>query len=238
MQLYYSESISGDICKLDQNEANHCLRVMRMKKGEKLQVTDGKGFLYDCTIISENVNDCELKINEKINKSGTEQSSIQIAVALTKNPSRFEWFVEKAVEIGIHRIIPIECKNSEKVTFKRDRIHKLAIAAMKQSLRTRLPIIEDIKKLDQLLITSNNQYKCIATMNHPQNTGLHQLYSNPGDILIVIGPEGDFSDAETNLALNHNFKPITLGDFRLRTETAALYACMTVNLINQFSNPH
>jgi len=230
-QLYYTKKVTGNQCVLDAEEALHCIKVLRMRKGDELRVTDGNGGIYLCRIINDNLKNCELQIISQLSSDHFSKPIIHIATALTKNPARFEWFVEKAIETGVSRITPIDCKNSEKVTFKRERIEKLAVAAMKQSLRIHLPIIDDVMKFNNFVEKYQYENRYIALMEHPHILQIDDLAGIKEDVVFLTGPEGDFTFEEVEIATRHGFKPISFGNFRLRTETAALYSCILANLM-------
>lgn len=235
MHTFYTPDIITDIYTLDEDESKHCIKVLRLKNGDNIQLLDGKGNIYFAQITDDNAKKCSVKIIEKSNQQ-KKAFKVIMAVAPTKNMDRMEWFVEKATEIGINIIIPIECKNSERSVIKTERLNKVAISAIKQSLNAYLPEISEIISFNELM----NQYKNFEGQKFiahckPNETKHHLIsqYKKNSDVLIVIGPEGDFTDEEINLALKTGFHQISLGQNRLRTETAALYACTAINLMNE-----
>lgn len=236
MNLFYiADPISG-VLRFSEQESRHCIKALRLKTGDELHLTDGKGNLYRGEIRDNNIKACQIEVLEQI--SGYPQPSyrLHIGVAPTKNSDRLEWFVEKAVEIGITEITALACEHSEHVSVNADRIRRLMIAAMKQSLRIDLPTFTPSVPFSAFIQGVQNRYaqKYIAYCGTPaQHPPLLQTVCLPGqDTLILIGPEGDFSPKEVQYAVSCGFIPVSLGKFRLRTETAALLACAAVQLIN------
>ena len=238
MQLFYCKDIIPNaFCTLDAEESRHAVKVLRLREGDGLDVTDGCGNLYHCQIVDANDKACVVEAAFDSNNQTIKQSSIHLAVAPTKNPSRMEWLVEKAVEIGVGEITLLQCDHSERSFLKTDRLEKLAISAMKQSLHTVLPKINPAVPLkDWLKFQSsifNSQLKFIAHCEADKPRSPLATALQPGrDAVVLIGPEGDFSEEEITLALEYGFQPVSLGPSRLRTETAALYAVTAFNLIN------
>ncbi len=219
---------------LPESDSQHCVRVLRMKEGDFVEIIDGKGFRYRCQLTNAHSKRASVEIIEKTHVPVSWTNSITIAVAPTKHLDRMEWMVEKLTEIGINRIIPLLCRHSERKEIKVERLEKIAISAMKQSLKTTLPIISPMTTFKTIVTGVNAAQKFIAYCDPtiPRKL-LSQEYSANRDTIIMIGPEGDFSIDEIRLALDNGYKPITLGDNRLRTETAAITACDTCHIINQ-----
>ncbi len=233
MHLFYSPQSREGIFTLDSSESAHCTRVLRLVTGDTIYLTDGKGRMMKARIIKPDKKACMAEIVE-IRDTPTERVfSLEIAIAPTKNTDRFEWFLEKSVEIGIDRIIPLLCKNSERRTIKHERLSKVMIAAMKQSLSTWLPEITPLATFEELVERPFDGTKLIATGSAGSGNNTGKLYKPGSDALILIGPEGDFSDTEMDLAREKGFLPVSLSDKRLRTETAGLVACHSVNLLNE-----
>jgi 16S rRNA (uracil1498-N3)-methyltransferase len=232
MYLFYSETILGNYHVLSRDESKHCIKVLRLKKGDVIHLTDGKGNLYETIIAEDNINKCRLGIRRVIPEYGRRNFSLHIAIAPTKNINRLEWFLEKATEIGIDRITPLICKHSERKNIQPDRLKKVMVSAMKQSLKAYLPILDAAVDLQKFIQHDFHAEKYIAYCSENFNGSLKESYTTGKDVLILIGPEGDFSADEVNKALTAGFKPITLGPARLRTETAALVACASVNFLN------
>ncbi len=238
MQLFYCRDItSTGFCTLDAEESRHAVRVLRLREGDELNVTDGKGNLYTCHIVTADDRACVVECVSNSSNQAIKQSNIHLAVAPTKNPSRMEWLVEKAVEIGVGEITLLNCDHSERSFLKTDRLEKLAISAMKQSLHTLLPEIHPAVNLKDWLNSQfsilHSQLKFIAHCEADKPRTPLATALQPGhDAVVLIGPEGDFSEEEIALALDSGFQPVSLGPSRLRTETAALYAVTAFNLIN------
>ena len=238
MQLFYCKDITlNAFCTLDAEESRHAVRVLRLREGDELNVTDGRGNLYRCRIVTADDRACVIEAAEQEFSALHSPFSIHLAVAPTKNPSRMEWLVEKAVEIGVGEITLLQCDHSERTFLKTDRLEKLAVSAMKQSLHTLLPEIHPAVNLKDWLNSQfsilNSQLKFIAHCESDKpRTPLATALTPGKDAVVLIGPEGDFSPEEIALALDCGFQPVSLGPSRLRTETAALYAVTAFNLIN------
>ncbi len=238
MQLFYCKDISPEgFCTLDAEESRHAVRVMRLREGDAINVTDGKGNLYTCHIIDANDRACVVEVAGQESPIPDSHFSIHLAVAPTKNPSRMEWLIEKAVEIGVGEITLLSCDHSERSFLKTDRLEKLAISAMKQSLHTLLPTINPPIRLKDWLnnrqLTASCSLKCIAHCEADQpRKSLGSVFEAGRDAVVLIGPEGDFSREEIDLALGCDFQPVSFGSSRLRTETAALYAVAAFNYVN------
>jgi 16S rRNA (uracil1498-N3)-methyltransferase len=234
MYLFYSESISGNTHSLPPDESKHCIKVLRLKKGDSVNLTDGKGSLFESIIIDDNFKKTSLEITGRKDQYGQKTFNLHLAVAPTKNLHRYEWFLEKATEVGIDRITPFVCKHSERRTIQWDRLNKIITAAMKQSLKAYHPILDNVIDFQKFILQDFKHEKYIAYCNEKENNNnsIKEIYQKGEDALILIGPEGDFSGDEIDKALKAGFKPITLGPSRLRTETAALVACISINLLN------
>lgn len=240
MQLFYCKDISpNSYCTLDADESRHAVRVLRMRQGDELNVTDGRGNLYQCKIVDANDRACVVEATFNASNQTIRHSSIHLAVAPTKNPARMEWLVEKAVEMGVGEITLLQCDHSERSFLKTDRLEKLAISAMKQSLHTLLPMINPAVKLSDWLTqtvkqSGNQAIKLIAHCETDKpRTLLSEALKLGMDTIVLIGPEGDFSTDEIALAIESGFIPVSFGTARLRTETAALYATAAFNFVNE-----
>ncbi|MCW3806237.1 16S rRNA (uracil(1498)-N(3))-methyltransferase [Plebeiibacterium marinum] len=233
MQLFFDTDFSAKQPTLNLEESKHCIKVLRHRNGDEISVLNGNGTIYTATITDANPKACRLEITEE----KTEEKRpfrIHMAVAPTKNIDRFEWFLEKATEIGIEEITPIICDHSERKVIKPERLNKILVSATKQSLKHYLPQLNAVTSFKDFISNNKNtnSNKYIAhCQNHPK-TLLKNSYKNNEDVLILIGPEGDFSIEEIKEATENNFNEISLGKARLRTETAALMACATINFIN------
>jgi 16S rRNA (uracil1498-N3)-methyltransferase len=231
LNLFYQPLIDQQIHHLDAEESRHCIKVLRKKNGDVIHLTDGKGFFYEASIIKADPVQCDFKIINQTQQS-EKNFSIHIAIAPTKNADRMEWFVEKAVELGVDKITLIECAHSERIYLKPDRLKKIACSAMKQSLKAMLPVIEGPVKLNTVIIQADEALRFIAHVDHSNPLHLKDAASPAQRYLAMIGPEGDFSDPELALAEQHSFRKVSLGTSRLRTETAGIAACHILNLIN------
>lgn len=232
--LFYSPDIIIN-SKLPEIESHHCVKVMRMQNGDLLTVTDGKGHFYKCTLIDANPKNSLVNIIEKIEVNQSRNFVLHIAFAPTKQMDRNEWFVEKATEIGIDRLTPIITNYSERKEIKFERLIKTAISAMKQSQQPFLPHIDGKVSFNDFIKLPFNGNKYIAHCYKTPKTPLTQIYNKGSNALILIGPEGDFSELEVESAINSGFNPISLGESRLRAETASLIATHTIHVINSLS---
>lgn len=232
MHLFYTPDISGSEYFLNEEETKHCTKVLRLKENELIYLVDGKGGFYKAAISDISGNKCLLKILETQIDFGKRSYRLHIAIAPTKNIDRFEWFTEKATEIGIDEITPIICQRSERKHIKTERLEKIAISAIKQSVKAYLPKINQTKNFNDFIKTAASDLKCIAHCLPENKQNLKSLIPSQKDILILIGPEGDFTPQEIQMALKNNFIPVSLGESRLRTETAGIVATA---IVNQFS---
>ena len=232
-QFFYSTQIYDDSIILPEDEALHALKVLRKKNGDQVTVVDGKGNLYYTSIDSENIRDCRLSIISAEQNYGRQNYYIHIGIAPTKSHDRVEWFVEKAVEIGVQEISFILTNNSERNNVKLNRIYKCSVSAMKQSLKAHLPQINDIVPMKDFMKSCGNSEKYMAHLNEDENNHLIKSIAIGNDYCILIGPEGDFSSSEINESAEYGFKPVSLGNNRLRTETAGIASCHIFNLVNE-----
>lgn len=232
MQLFYCPDIDNSIYTLNEEESKHCIRVLRMHAGDRFQITDGRGNLFEVEITDEHPKRCSVRVISTLSNYEAKDFFLHIAVAPTKNISRFEWFLEKATEMGIHEISPIICDHSERKDVKTSRLEKVIIAAIKQSLKAYLPKLNPSLSFSSFIKQDFKGQKFIAYCDG-DHINLKDQYQLKEDVCILIGPEGDFSPEEVNLALEYGFKTISLGKSRLRTETAAIAACHTINLLNE-----
>ncbi|MBQ4499613.1 MAG: 16S rRNA (uracil(1498)-N(3))-methyltransferase [Alistipes sp.] len=234
MQLFYAPEITIPRYTLPEEESKHCLRVLRMELGDELHLTDGRGTMYRCKVVDANAKRCTVEVVERIDNYEPLPYRLTMAVAPTKNIDRFEWFLEKATEVGITEIYPIECDHSERRQIKLDREQKVITAAVKQSLKAYHPTLHPLTDLRTLLTMEFDGEKYIAHCNDTlgEREYLGKLIKKGGNVLILIGPEGDFSPEEITFALRNGFKPISLGKQRLRTETAAVIATVITATVN------
>lgn len=238
MELFYSYEVTGRFCRLDADEGGHCIRVLRHRAGDQIDVIDGLGTLYHCRLTLDNAKGAEAEILETHADWGGHPYKLTIGCCPTKNNDRFEWFVEKATELGVDRIVPLIGEHSERKVYKTERAQRIALAATKQSLKARIPEIAEPVSVKDFLRESPGNLKLIAYCFEDESIPrrsiqdvLKEMPGGPGqDITVLIGPEGDFSPAEASLALKHGYIPIHLGPSRLRTETAAITAVEAVYL--------
>jgi len=226
MQLFYAENIREGKFVLDKTDSGHCIKVLRKKAGDEIHLADGKGMLFTAKIVDANHNKCKYEIITEQEGFGVREKYLHVAISPTKNINRFEWFLEKATEIGIEEITPILTYHSERKTIKEDRLNKILISAMKQSLKAKLPKLNPLMKWKSFLQEeswSTYDFKGIACMVEKSTSFKKQAFGQ--NTLVVIGPEGGFSDLEIEEAVAQNFTPVTLGESRLRTETAGIVVC-------------
>lgn len=235
MQLFYAPEISLPRYTLPEEESKHCVRVLRMTVGDELHLTDGKGNMYRCKVVSDNVKRCEVEVVQTWPEYERMSYGLTMCVAPTKNIDRFEWFLEKATEIGISEVYPLECDHSERRQIKLEREEKVITAAVKQSLKAYHPVLHDLTSVRDIIAMDFEGEKYIAHCDSSfgERPYLGNLVKKGANTLILIGPEGDFSKEEINFALQNGFKAISLGRERLRTETAAVVATTVVATINK-----
>lgn len=229
--IFFTPDILSNV-ELPAEEALHCIKVLRKKEGDEILLTDGKGFFYDAEIMQANPKHCIVNILKTIEQPKDWDFNLQIAFAPTKNIDRIEWFAEKATEIGIDRLSPILCQHSERKEIKAQRIEKILVSAMKQSQKALLPQLDDMQSFSKFIKQEFEGQKFIAHCYPQEKVLLKDIYKKSGNALILIGPEGDFSEEEVRMAIDNGFEPISLGESRLRTETAALVACHTLHVLN------
>ena len=234
MQLFYNPNLteSSQRITFSREESKHIVKVLRKTVGDSLNITNGKGWTFSAEIENANLKNCTAIL---VSKSFQERRSYQIhlAVAPTKMNDRFEWFLEKATEIGIDSITPIICDRSERKVIKAERFEKILQSAMKQSLHYYLPILHDAIPYQNFIKQTYEGQLFIAHCEESDKTSLKQQLKSKTNVWILIGPEGDFSVKEITQAIQNDFIPVTLGETRLRTETAAIVACHSVAFINE-----
>jgi len=235
MQLFFNPDLSDKTTSFTFNkeESRHIIRVLRKKVGDDLQITNGKGLLFVARITSATDKKCSVNIERVEKKQKPWNYYLHIAIAPTKLNDRFEWFLEKSTEIGIDEITPIICDNSERKVIKFDRLQKVIVSATKQSLKFQLPKLNPPEKFGEFIKKDFHETKLIAHCEDSGKNSLKKLIQPKQSVLILIGPEGDFSLEEISKALRHNYIPLSLGESRLRTETAGIVACNTVSIINE-----
>jgi 16S rRNA (uracil1498-N3)-methyltransferase len=234
MNLFYAPNIATD-ASLPEEESGHAVRVLRMREGEELTVIDGQGHFYRSEITSAHPKHCTVQVLE-VTDEPLRPYRVEIAVAPTKNLDRMEWLMEKCVEMGLDRFIPLKCRFSERKELKLERMERIAVSAMKQSLKATLPELSPMTDILPFLREPFEGQKFIAHCYKDSDRLLLSREVKAGSaVRILIGPEGDFSPEEVETALAAGYRPISLGDCRLRTETAALCACHTVHVINSLA---
>ena len=231
MNLFYQPQIPSGIHHLDPEESRHCVKVLRKSTGDLLHITDGLGCFYEATITKADFNRCEFSIVNRTEEP-KRSFSIHIAIAPTKNADRLEWFVEKATEFGVDQITIIDTKHTERTFLKKERLLKVAISAMKQSLKARLPVVSDLTALEKVIKRSDEQERFIAYVDFGNPAHLEKCANPSCSYLVLVGPEGDFSEEEVQHSLDAGFVKVSLGHSRLRTETAGVAAVHILNLIN------
>jgi len=232
MHLFYHPEIKGEQHTLDAEESAHCVKVLRLRENDIVYLTNGKGSLFKSVISLSNPKKCELQIIETLKDYKKPDYLLHIAIAPTKNIERFEWFLEKATEIGISRITPIICERSERRIIKPQRLKKILVTAMKQSLKTYLPVLDNQVDLPGFLDQNQNGLRFLADFREIADNHLFEKCKPGVETTVLVGPEGDFTEREFNLAHEKGFQSVSLGDSRLRTETAGIVACHTVYLCN------
>lgn len=233
MHLFYTPEIKNSTYTLNSIESKHCVRVLRLKEGDHIQLIDGRGSFYTAEITDANQKSCKVKCIETIKEYGKRNFSLHIAIAPTKNIDRIEWFMEKTTEIGIDTYTSLLCDHSERKIVKDERLMRIITSAVKQSLKAYHPTLNPLTKFKDFIKQDFKGQKFIAHCEEgTEKKVLQDLYIQNEDVTILIGPEGDFSPSEIEMARNAGFKEISLGNSRLRTETAGLVACHTINLIN------
>ena len=230
MELFFSRDIEGGICRLDHDESGHCIKVLRHRCGDEISVIDGCGTLYRCRITSDSHKGVEAMVLEQTGNWGGHPYRLHLAVCPTKNNDRYDWFAEKACEIGLDELSPVIGEHSERRVLKTARVEKILVSAAKQSLKASVPVVnEPVSVKEFIKASTGDELKliayCFEDENVPRRSIKEVLDGFDGtDVIVMIGPEGDFSQEEAVLALNAGFIPVHLGASRLRTETAAVTA--------------
>ncbi|MGD1946214.1 MAG: 16S rRNA (uracil(1498)-N(3))-methyltransferase [Croceivirga sp.] len=233
MQLFYNPSLDNSFKQFffTPEESKHIIKVLRKAEGDLLHITNGRGSLFEAQLLEANPKKCKAQIIAE-ERTINRLHSLHIAIAPTKMNDRFEWFLEKATEIGINEITPILCKHSERKTIKPERLERVLQSAMKQSLQTYLPKLNPLTSFEQFISSAKGELQFIAHCHEGEKLDLKRRTQADKDVLVLIGPEGDFSKSEVTLAIDNGYRPISLGRNRLRTETAGIVACSTVAMMN------
>ena len=231
MHLFYNPNIQGESFTLEEQESKHAIRVLRMVKGDRVIVVDGNGGWYEAVIADDHPKRCSLQIEAETRDYHPLSYTLHLAVAPTKNLDRFEWFLEKATEIGISEITPLICSRSERRQLKPERLEKILVSAMKQSLKAYKPKLNMPQNLDEFLRTERQGNLGIAHCYPLERVGIRELHP-AGIYTMIIGPEGDFTEEEVSAAISAGYVPVHLGESRLRTETAAVYITTAISLLH------
>ena len=235
MHRFYCPDIA-DTLTLGEEDSKHCVRVLRMGEGDTIEVVDGNGTLYSCRITMAHPKRCAIELLDKQDQPPHWGHRIVLGIAPTKNMDRMEWLAEKCVEMGVDRIIPLRCHNSERTVLKTERLRKIMVSAMKQSLKATLPQLDELTPLEQVLAEPFDGIRCIAycdeMLPREQRRTLADVYRPGQNVMVLIGPEGDFSPEEVTAATAAGFEPVTLGESRLRTETAGMMAVAFIHALN------
>ncbi|OQY00766.1 MAG: 16S rRNA (uracil(1498)-N(3))-methyltransferase [Bacteroidetes bacterium 4572_117] len=233
MHIFYTPDINSDTYTLSEEESKHCIRVLRLKVGDNISLIDGKGGYHIAEITKDHHKKCEIKVIQTEKGYGKRNYNLSIAIAPTKNNDRFEWFLEKSTEIGVDKFIPIISHQSERKIIKPERLNKRINSAIKQSVQAYRPQLANTVSFNKILDIDFAGKKFIAHCFDTQKPYLKDVICKNDKILILIGPEGDFTKEEIKLAKEKGFIEISLGDSRLRTETAGIVAVHTVAIVNQ-----
>ena len=235
MHRFYCPDIA-DTLTLGEEDSKHCVKVLRMSEGDTIQVVDGNGTLYICRITMAHPKRCAIEVLDKVLQPPHWGHKIVLGIAPTKNLDRIEWLVEKCVEMGVDRIIPLRCHNSERTVLKTERLRKIMVSAMKQSLKATLPRLDELSPLEQVLAEPFDGTRCIAycdeMLPREERRTIASVFRPGGDVMVLIGPEGDFSPEEVQTARDAGFEPVTLGESRLRTETAGMMAVAFIHALD------
>ena len=231
MILFFCTDIKDNIATLDENESRHCNRVLRLGRGDTLTVVDGEGLLAECTIIDDGPREVRAEIIKRYEQYGKLGYRLHIALAPSKSHDRYEWFLEKATEIGISEITPVICERSERDDIRTGRAVRILVSAIKQSHRAYLPRLNAVCRFNDFIGSLRGTDRFIAHCGEDSKILLDRDSISSGDICILIGPEGDFTDREVKMALGNACKELSLGDAVLRTETAGVVACAQVSHI-------
>lgn len=233
MHIFYSPLVSADYTCLDAAESQHCIHILRLSRKDTIHIIDGKGGLYVAEITDPNPKRCEFRVIESFTEYGKRDYAIHIAIAPTKNIKRFEWFLEKATEVGVDEITPLQCQRSERKALNKERLDRVIVAAMKQAGRAFLPKLNAMLSIEEFLNTDQPGKGFIAHCLAENSTVLKDHYLPGENAMVMIGPEGDFTRKEIQAAKEKKVQEISLGPGRLRTETAGLIACFIINFLNQ-----
>jgi 16S rRNA (uracil1498-N3)-methyltransferase len=229
MHIFYTTAIQENTATLDEIESHHCIKVLRLKTGDVVILVDGIGGFFEGVISIPDHRSCKISINKIIRDYGKRNYKVHVAIAPTKNIERFEWFLEKSTEIGIDEITPLICQRSERKILRQNRLEKVITSAVKQSVKAYHPVFHPMINFERFLESKFTGTRLIAHCMEDGRQELIKMKPANSDFTVLIGPEGDFSEAEVKLAISKGFIPISLGASRLRTETAGIVVCQIIS---------
>lgn len=228
MEIFWTEDIAGGICRLGEEESAHCIRVLRHRAGDRINIIDGHGTMYECTLVADSPKGAEARIEQAHQNWGGHPYDLTMAVCPTKNIDRYEWFAEKATEFGVDRIVPVIGEHSERKILKPERMNRILLSATKQSLKASIPELSDTTSVREFIESTaeKDALKMIAYCfeDGQERTSIREVLekNDAKEVIVLIGPEGDFSREEADAAVAAGYVPVHIGESRLRTETAAL----------------
>lgn len=228
MEIFWTEDIAGGICRLGEEESAHCVRVLRHRAGDRINIIDGHGTMYECTLVVDSPKGAEARIEQAHQNWGGHPYDLTMAVCPTKNIDRYEWFAEKATEFGVDRIVPVIGEHSERKILKPERMNRILLSATKQSLKASIPELSDTISVREFIESTaeKDALKMIAYCfeDGQERTSIREVLekNDAKEVIVLIGPEGDFSREEADAAVSAGYVPVHIGESRLRTETAAL----------------
>ena len=228
MEIFWTEDIAGGICRLGDEESAHCVRVLRHRAGDRINIIDGHGTMYECTLVADSPKGAEARIEQAHQNWGGHPYDLTMAVCPTKNIDRYEWFAEKATEFGVDRIVPVIGEHSERKILKPERMNRILLSATKQSLKASIPVLSDTTSVREFIESTagTEALKMIAYCfeDGQERTSIREVLekNDAKEVIVLIGPEGDFSREEADAAVAAGYVPVHIGESRLRTETAAL----------------
>lgn len=232
MQVFYAPNCQLGFFPLHEEESKHVVRVLRMKQGDPVYVVDGMGKLFEGIIFEPHPKHCILQLNKVTENFEKRNYRLHMAVSPLKSVDRFEWFIEKAIEIGVDEITPLNCSRTEKKNVNAERLNRIVESAMKQSLKAYHPVLNDMVKFEKFVLQDRNEEKGIAYCGEGEKVFIGNAFPRAGNYIVLIGPEGDFTPEEFLTATEKGFKGISLGESRLRTETAGVVACHAISFMN------
>ena len=233
MQLFYTNNVSEGTALFSREESGHCVRVLRMRSGDTLHFTDGEGSIYEGIITEDDPHNMKVSVTGVTKNAGKRQYRLHVAISPLKNDDRLEWFIEKAVELGIDEITPVICFRTEKKRIRKERLEGLILSAMKQSVKSFLPRLNEAVTFTEFVARGSTGRKLIACCDQQfERQAITSVTRRGEDVVVMIGPEGDFTEEEVRLASDAGFLPVHFGPSRLRTETAGVAACCAVYFTN------